>query len=263
MASLASALREDGYAVLRGVLPAGPVEEARKRCLSEFSASTLWFGGGTVAGHIAYAPPPDLEIIGQLIANQSLVNCVSDVLGSDFEVVSIGCNVNLSGSGFQPAHVDGDAASGYLGVNLPLGDVNEDHGSLELFAGTHRRKLTYTEFMRACRGGVARRVNTSSGDVIVRYLNLWHRGTPNRRPAPRFMISVSMRKQGAAVTPLRLSPDNIDVIDRSGVRAHMTATDIKRGEFHSTYFPRTPRGITKELVWRYAPPLYNLVRRVE
>ena len=264
MVSLASAIRQEGYAVLRGALPSGPVEEARKRCVSEFDTSTLWFGGGTILGHIAYTLPPDLDIVGKLIANVSVVNCASDILGSDFEVVAMGCNVNLRGSGFQPAHEDGDMDSGYLGVNLPLGDVDEENGSLELFAGTHRTTLTYAEFVRACREGIARRVNTSSGDVIIRYPSLWHRGTPNHCSAPRFMISVLLGRHGAAsnATPLSLSPNNIAVIDRAGVRAHMAATDTKTGHFHPTYFPRTPRGLAKELAWRYTPPLYNLLRRL-
>ena len=261
MTSPVASIRQDGYAVLKGVLPANQIDEARERCLSDFDRSTLWFAGGTVAGHVAYTLPPDLEIIGQLIANTSVVNCAREILGPNFEVSSVGCNVNLPGSGFQPAHADGDADGDRLCVNLPLGDVSEDNGSLELFTRTHEARLTYTEFVRASRESIARRATTSSGDVIIRFPHLWHRGTPNRRAVPRFMIGVVLGRQGAMFTATSLSPANIAAIERAGVRAHMIPSDSTMGEFRPTYFPRTPKGIAKELAWRYMPSLYNLLRR--
>lgn len=262
MSSPAEVLGQDGYALLKGVLPSDEVEEARQRCLLELSTHTLWFGGGTIAGHISYAPPPDLDLLGKLITNRAVVSYISDVLGSDFHVLSVGCNVNLPGSSFQPAHADGGMDCDYLVVNLPLGDVSEVNGSLELFAGTHRTNLTYAAFVRACRGHISRRANTLSGDVIVRHPNMWHRGTPNRSAVPRFMMAVIVAKQSPAHGAIRLSPDNIALVTRAGIRAHMIASDAKAGEFRPTYFRRTASGIAKELVWRYTPPLYNLLRRV-
>lgn len=263
MLSPAQAIRQEGSAILRGVLPSADVEAARERCLVELGNRKLWFAGGTIAGHIAYTLPPDLDIVAKLLTNSAVVSCISEILGSDFQVLSVGCNVNLPGSVFQPAHADGNMDCDYLALNLPLGEVTETNGSAEVFAGTHRTKLTYVEFMRACRNDISRRANTHSGDVILRYPNLWHRGTPNRSGVPRFMIAALLGKPSASGQSIRLSPENIKAIERAGVRASMIATDERTGEFRPTYFQRTPRGIAREVVWRYAPPLYNLLRRLE
>ena len=260
LSDAAERVDRDGYTIVTGALRAVDVEEARQRCLAELRGRTLWFGGGTIVGQISYLPPPDLDIVGKLLTNPSVIECASDLLGRDFRVLSIGCNVNLPGSAFQPAHADGNTSMDYLGVNLPLGDVTDANGSLEVFTGTHRRTLSYAEFKRVCRGGIARRANTASGDVIIRYLNLWHRGTPNRSRVPRFMLAVLLGKSFTTRDPMRLSPATIEAIRQAGVHADMIPSDGTTGVFFPSYFQKTPRGIAKEMLWRYAPAVYGAFR---
>ena len=260
MLSLAQTIRNDGFTILQGALQSADVDATLKRCTSEFNKNRLWFAGGTIVGHITYTLPPNLDIIAKLITNTSVVNCASEILGSDYWVLAVAYNVNLSGSTFQPPHADGGMVRKYLTVNLPLGDVNEENGNLEVFAGTDE-KLTYAEFLRACHNNISRRANTSSGDVIIRYPGMWHRGTPNHSGAPRFMITVLLGTQSSSYKPIPLSPENMKAIRRTGVHADMIVTDTRAGTFHPTYFQRTPPGMTKEILWRYAPAVYNLLRR--
>jgi hypothetical protein len=259
----AECVTRDGYVIVRNALRAIDVETARRRCVAELNRQALWFGGGTLIGQIAYVPPADLEIVAKLITNPAVIECARDLLGPGFRVLSIGGNVNLPGSRFQPAHADGNTNTDYLGVNLPLGDVTDVNGSLEVFAGTHHRPLTYAAFRRACRDNISRRTNTTSGDIIIRYLNLWHRGTPNRSPAPRFMLAVILGKSFLTRDPVPLSPALIEAIRHAGVHADVIPSARTTGTFSPSYFQRTPRGIAKEFLWRYAPAAYGALRYLE
>ena len=80
-------------------------------------------------------------------------------------------------------------------VNIPTIEVTEAEGAIELWPGTHligdvsRGLDTETEEnRRKVRPPV--RGETQKGDVLIRDMRLWHRGTSNRSDQYRHMIAL-------------------------------------------------------------------------
>jgi len=200
-----------------------------------------WFGGGTILGHVNYRPSLDLSVVNATLSNAFLAECIAKTIGPDAVLLSMGGNVNLPGSGFQPIHVDGDMDASYLAVNVPLGDVDETNGSLEVYPGSHLQKISLRQFKRQYHSHSGVRVPTNSGDIIIRYPNVWHRGTQNRSSHPRFMLAFTFGPPSASKT------------------VSVAATSVK-GEFSSNYFARSTSGYAKEIVCRYAPNMFDFIR---
>jgi hypothetical protein len=264
MTDFEAVMRSQGFCVLRSVVTPREITDAKDRCLSEWEKFVAnggrWVGGGMILGHVNYRPPPDLLILGKVVSHSRIKECVDGVLGNGSDLVSIGGNVNLPGSRVQPSHHDGDMDTRYLAINVPLGDVDEANGSLEVFPGTHRERLSYSEFQKR---QLARpvRVNTQSGDVIIRHPNVWHRGTANRSGAPRFMLAFSYGPATASPRRLLLSRDNAELLRSSGSKSDIAITTGDGGEFWPNYFGTDIVGYAKEMLCRYTPGVYDLVRR--
>jgi hypothetical protein len=167
----------------------------------------------------------------------------------------------LPGSGFQPVHADGGMDTRFLAVNLALGDVDENNGSTEVFPGSHLETLGLDEFKKRFRGR-SERINTHSGDVVIRHPNVWHRGTPNRSSVPRFMLAFTYGPLAASKTPpFQLSDRNATLLRGVENDGHaITIAASTSGEFRPNYFSRTISGYAKEAACRYTPGLFELVR---
>lgn len=142
-------------------------------------------------------------------------------------------------------------------VNVPLGDTDAQGGAIEVWPGTQldTRVTRYAtsdeesttralDYLRAARRAkVAERVNrrvgltvpaglqaerreqrapvaveTEDGSVIIRDPRVWHRGTPNRRERPRFMLAMTYdpiwREPGE---PIELPKDCWPVVESLGI----------------------------------------------
>lgn len=259
-------LKTYGYVILRGVVDPLAVNSARTRALSEWDAfkgsGALWFGGGTILGHINYSPAPDLDVFFDALTSPQVMACIADELGDERFVYSLGGNANLPHSHYQPSHVDA-LDNNYLIVNLPLGDVDETNGSLELWPDSHRSRLSYSQVMLH-RKALSTRVNTRAGDVVVRYPHVWHRGTPNKSSVVRFMVAASVgRKQGpCSHGPIKLSARNHERLASSKLPAISHISSEISGTFSPNYFSTRPIGIMRELICSYTPAAYHALKLI-
>jgi ectoine hydroxylase-related dioxygenase (phytanoyl-CoA dioxygenase family) len=148
----------------------------------------------------------------------------------------------------------------YLIVNIPLGRVTEYNGSTEAWPSTHKKTLSFSEF--SVRQGESVRVNTSPGDVVVRYPNLWHRGTPNISPEVRFMLGIIVSRSYNKKSPVTVSEEEQTELLTFGLPAHAEiGSEIKRG-FTPNYFKTDFKGNIKELTWLLVPGVFKAIQRI-
>ena len=206
-----SALQVDGYVVIDDVIDHAHLDRLQERMsedLVKIRALPV-VPHNFVWGNIQQTPPPDAGLVFRdVMANPFVCQVTCAVLGRGAFNNTLTGNTNVPGSGLQPVHVDDgqlwpnlDVAHppARLVVNVPLSGTTEENGAIELWPGTHvdtrmvignniRVPEEHVEARRAVRGplrGCARK-----GAVLIRDMRLWHRGTPNRSAAPRFMIAM-------------------------------------------------------------------------
>lgn len=249
-----------GYTVLESCIDARYTENVLNELLAEYESSRPmpWIGGGKWFGHINYVPSPSNQIIREIASNSRIKNLLDRVLGHDYKIVGLGGNANLPGSRFQPAHADGWAGTDFLVVNVPLGKVTESNGSTEVWPGTHQEKLTISQFNSVSRQSV--RLNSSPGDVVVRYSNLWHRGTPNRSSDVRMMLAVLVSPLYRKLPPITMSTDEQAHLSRCGLSVNAKAGSAFKDGFAPNYFATNLKGNIMELTWTFAPRIFTAIR---
>ena len=124
-------------------------------------------------------------------------------LESEYCLISAGANLNLPNSFNQRFHTDGDYKLDNLIIHFYIGDVCEKNGPHELVPWSNKSFPTYANFIF---GRLSGKLKTScltgkSGQIIIRYSNLWHRGTSNTSKVPRYAGTFVMAKK-AVVTEI-------------------------------------------------------------
>ncbi len=211
LTQVTAAIREDGFAVIGGVVDHAHLDTLRNRmeedllkirALSVVPHNFVW-------GNIQQDPPPYADFIFRdVVANPFVCQVTSTVLGPGAYINGISGNTNVPESQLQPVHVDEgqlwpDLETAHpaarLVVNVALDDTTEENGAIELWPGTHLevRKVKGEDIRVSEEALEARRStvppilgSTKRGDVLVRDMRLWHRGTPNSSDASRFMIAM-------------------------------------------------------------------------
>ena len=264
MSTFVRDMDRDGFALLHGAIGSEEVLRARDYCVTEWeafkNANDLWFGGGRILGHINYYPAADMDLLSTILRDRGIGDLVRSVLGGDCRVRAVVGNVNLPGSRYQPDHIDGNLKRDFLLLNVPLGDVDETNGAIELYPATHRTNYSFAEFRKYRRTRSASRVNTRSGDLIFRYPNVWHRGTPNRSARPRFMLGVMYGPKSSELKPLVVGPQHLPLLEDAPIPGNAIAGDGGGGRFAPNYFGLNLAGRAKELLWCFAPAGYDLAR---
>ncbi|MEZ5412428.1 MAG: phytanoyl-CoA dioxygenase family protein [Acidimicrobiales bacterium] len=190
VAELAATLGSQGWVVLPDRLPAQFVAElaaAFGAVLDRHLAGADPNRG--VNRHQAYVPfePPfsDPALWGQ----PTVLAVLDAVLGPDFECTYYGSDTPFPGAEHQPAHQDGAPLfPGWdvtpppysIALNVPLVDVDEANGPLELFPGPHQPDPAAEPL----------RCTLPAGGILLRDARVWHRGSPNVGAAPRPMLAL-------------------------------------------------------------------------
>jgi len=249
-----------GYTLLKSCIDVKYTENALKELLAEYESTRPmpWTGGGKWFGHLNYVPSLAHQIIREVAYNSRIKKVLDSALGKDYKIVGLGGNANLPGSWYQPAHADGWLGTDFLVVNVPLGEVTEYNGSTEVWPRTHQEKLTVSQFNAVRRQSV--RLNSSPGDVVIRYSNLWHRGTPNRNSDVRIMLSLLVSRFYEKLPPLTVGKDERADLESYGLRVNAkTGSEFKRG-FAPNYFATSLKGNILELTWMFAPGIFTAMR---
>jgi hypothetical protein len=250
-----------GYTLLASCIDAKYAENAMVELLAEYESARPmpWRGGGKWFGHINYVPSPSNQIFREIASNSRIKKVLDHALGKDYKIVGFGGNANLPGSRYQPAHADGWLGTDFLVVNIPLGKVTENNGSTEIWPRTHQEKLTISQFNGVPRQSV--RLNSSPGDVVLRYSNLWHRGTPNRSSDVRLMLGLLVSRVYEKLPPITVSKEQQADLVSFGLPVNaQTGSEFKRG-FRPNYFDPNLKGNILELTWMFAPAVFTAIRR--
>jgi hypothetical protein len=250
-----------GYTLLESCVDVKQTEQALSDLRLEYESARPmpWRGGGKWFGHINYAPSPTHELFREMACSSRLKNVLDRALGTDYKIIGFGGNVNLPGSRYQPAHMDGIRGTDFIVVNIPLGNVTEYNGSTEVWPRTHREKLTVSQFNAVPRQSV--RLNSSPGDVVIRYSNLWHRGTPNRSSEPRFMLALLISRFYDKIPPITVSVSQESDLQGLGLPISTRCGPELRTEFRPNYFSTSLKGNMLELTWMFTPIIFTAIRR--
>ncbi len=194
-----------------------------------------------------------------VISNSKVKELLDITLGTNYRIIGVGGNANLPGSRYQPAHFDEFRGSEFIIINIPLEKTIEYNGSTEVWPGTHRENLTFSLFNTVPRTSV--RLNSMSGDVILRHSKLWHRGTPNNSKDVRVMLGILVARPDQTLPPFTVSEDEKARLQSSGFPLNtIVGSNLNRG-FVPNYFPTNLKGNVLELTWMYTPRLYAELRR--
>jgi hypothetical protein len=249
-----------GYTLLQSCIDPKLTQDVMKELVAEYHAAIPmpWRGGGQWFGHLSYVPSPSSQIIKEVARSTRIKDVLDIALGKDYKIVGFGGNANLPGSKYQPAHMDGWLGTDFIVVNIPLGTVTEQNGSTEVWPRTHHEKLTISQFNSAPRQSV--RLNAMPGDIVLRYSNLWHRGTPNRSSDVRMMLALLVSPVYGKLPPVTVSEeDQAEFSDFVMPVNSKTGPGSKKG-FGTSYFPANLKGNIFELTWMYAPKVFTAIR---
>ena len=189
----------EGYALLPGVVPREPLATLSDELATEFDrakkAGELFSGGGMFSGHLNCFPGVRSRFVFDILSDHGIFDLVRTLSPAAVRKPNVGCNWNLPGSSQQNFHIDGYASTAFMIVNVAVIDTNLSNGAMEASPGTHVRDYKYWEFVLARQRPV--RVELSTGDVLIRTSDLWHRGMPNRSSLPRPMLSFTWEEGGS------------------------------------------------------------------
>jgi hypothetical protein len=270
---LSEALRlmnEYGYLALRGVIETSHLSKLKTLYDDEWQVFNLakksWIAGGQIIGHLNVNPPASEHFANtDVLGNKIVCAITSSILGEDLCISDVGGNTNQPDSVDQYLHSDVDFKEfKKLLVNIPLGDVDEDNGSIEIVPKSHKANTQFPEPNDVALSYMPIRVNSCMGDALIRYPHVWHRGRANTSSHPRHMLSVwheSIPKQSRAADKLMIDPTLPDLFAAYTARFKELGALNIAPEFGPNYFTPSLSGLIKETFYRHAPNIYLSVIR--
>jgi ectoine hydroxylase-related dioxygenase (phytanoyl-CoA dioxygenase family) len=233
---------DNGYVVLRNVVPKDGLSALRMRIIDEFDrmkrAGTLFSGGGTASGHLNCFPGADSRFAYDALQERGIMDLVKSIFPRPLGPMHVGCNLNLPGSVVQHFHVDSTYLNEFLIINIAVVDTDLVNGAIDVVPGTHRKFYKYWRFAVERPYRYHQRVPLNQGDVLVRTSNLWHRGMPNRAAIPRPMMALTFGDPGARHQPEPFQADQGKIT------------------FHANWFRTTLMGRVRERTFVAAPITY-------
>jgi hypothetical protein len=189
----------DGWVVLPGVLPPDRSPAWRDAFLPlherQIAVDPPNRGPHRWHCYLPFAAPFDDAL---LWAHPQVLEVVHGVLGSDAAATVIGSDTPRTGAIAQDVHQDLADLAGQealatfcIGLNLALVPFTEENGPMELWPGSHRWPAVGVDRNAAVAGRPGLKPLLQPGDILLRDLRLWHRGTANRSRSPRPMLAVT------------------------------------------------------------------------
>ncbi len=263
-------LETEGYLVLHNVIATSHLDALKDdfdaAWLRFKSAKPTWLAGGRIIGHLNVAPPVSEHLANSsVLANKIICALSSAVLGPGLRITGIGGNTNAPGSVDQYFHSDVDDKDfDKLLVNIPLGDANEQNGSIELVPRSHKADIHFPEPRDMQMAAKPVRINTQKGSVLMRYPHVWHRGRANLSGKPRHMLAAwheSVSQTEHTEKRFLLDPTDRDLFAAHAGLAHSLGSYRTAPEFHPNYFSTGIAGLIKETTYRFAPASYLYLHR--
>ena len=165
-----------------------------------------WGGLGSSYGHLQQNPPRYAPYVySDIVTNNTVIEISARILGEGFYNNLYTSNTNCPNSTPQLVHPDWVPLWPFhpiphptvsLVVNIPLVDVTEENGSMEIWPKTHLIQPSYkivTENELEQQRSICPplRINMKKGSILIRDMRAWHRGMPNFSNVPRHMLSMT------------------------------------------------------------------------
>ena len=175
------------------------------RCLENFLTEEKKLGGQRY-GHLNATIGHHADTILGQVNEKGLLKKIEKEYDLNIEdyFLTCACNINLPGSKKQHVHRDTNFDDSKIIINIPLVDVNEDNGSIEVYPGSNGEPLSFLDFLLSKNKYPPKRINTILGDIFIRDSNLFHRGMDNLTNTPRSMVAITLSKKELA-TPSEIA----------------------------------------------------------
>ena len=238
---LPAALRDQGYAVLPGVISPDRLQQLADELGDAYAASEKFEGGGSLTGHLNCFPGSGARFVYDELIEAGIVDAVHRIREDRNNAIRATMNWNLPGSVVQHYHIDGLYTDDFVICNVAVIDTTLHNGAIALLPGSNREFMPFWKYsvQRAYRQTV--RIEMAQGDVLLRKSNLWHRGMPNHSDSPRPMMSVTF---GEASAP---EDDPFE----GGIR------------FYPNWYNTSRLGVMRERTFVAAPLTYSAYRFVK
>lgn len=185
----------DGYVILEGLLPLQKVEQMREQFLrllaAEVAKGQSNRGANRYQMYVPFSPPFNDP---ELYENEDALQILRPLLGDDLALCYLASDTPLPGAEYQKVHSDtrllfpesGLSLPPYgIVMNVPLVDFTEENGPLELWPGGTHYMPRAVDIQRLAPSMQSKRLLPRAGDVVLRDLRAWHRGTPNHSTEAR------------------------------------------------------------------------------
>ena len=199
--ALKKTFAEDGYFVIKNVIPQDKLAELHKNLSTAFDEGkkngTLFSGGGMMSGHLNCFPGQGARFIYDILEERGIIDVIREIEPAASRMPNVGCNFNLPGSYIQHYHADRNFTNHFMILNVAVIDTVIENGAMELIAGTHKKFYPYWKFALENPKKNSIRMPMKQGDIIVRTSNVWHRGMPNKTSQPRPMVAFTWEDGGS------------------------------------------------------------------
>ncbi len=151
LAKLRASFEQDGYLVFRGAVPKELLSDLTAKVLETFErqkrSGAMFFGGGTMAGHLNCYPGEGSRSVYQALVDQGIIGVVEALVPKVAKVpLRPALNLNLPKSVAQNYHIDGYFDDAFVIVNIAMVDTDLVNGAIELAPGSHKRPYKYWQF---------------------------------------------------------------------------------------------------------------------
>ena len=241
-------LNQDGFVVLREVVPKEPLEEFRVALLDEYdraqASGALFKGGGTIIGHLNCFPGERSRFIYDVIRDYGIVDVAEarDPIAAQYPRPTL--NFNLPHSVAQHYHIDGLYTDEFLICNVAVVDTDIENGAVDGLPGTNREFLKFWRYAVERKYKLSTQVPLAQGDAILRLSTTWHRGAPNRTDTARPMMAITFGELG---------PTSGDPFTHNDGEI----------EFYPNWYSTSRLGQLREHTYRIAPFTYSAYRFVQ
>ena len=241
------AFAEDGYVVIKNVVPRDKLAELHRQIRGEFerqkATGELFSGGGQISGHLNCYPGEAARFTYQALEEYGVIDLIRSLASQPLGQPNVGCNFNMPGSHAQQYHMDRTFRNEFMIANVAVVDTDLVNGAIDVVPGSHKRFYKYWQLVVQRKLRQHKRLPARAGDVLVRVSNLWHRGMPNHSAEPRPMLAFSWEDGG--------SP-----------HADPFALDSGRIKFHPNWFAPSRKGRLIEQAFVRVPLSYYTYRFV-
>src|ERR1043165_3639397 len=142
-----AAFAEDGYVVIKHVVPSDKLADLHAAISAEYTRQkldgTLFNGGGGLSGHLNCFPGESARFVYEALKDRGVVDLIRAISPQAVREPYLGCNLNLPGSVPQQMHMDRTFRNEFMIANVSVVDTDLVNGATDVVPGSHKRFYKY------------------------------------------------------------------------------------------------------------------------